>query len=62
MGIYICTGVVMVDIVQETDRSDAGSVKVWYGITIDGGSDFVVVRGRLNALRLKLSWNMLCPF
>lgn len=37
--------------VQEIDRFGAGSVMVWGGISIDGVTDLVVVRGRLNAAR-----------
>jgi transposase len=36
--------------VQEVDRFGRGSVMVWAGISIDNGTDLVVVPGRLNAM------------
>ena len=39
----------MPNVVQEGDRFGQGSVMVWGGISIDGHTDLVIVRGNLTA-------------
>jgi hypothetical protein len=39
----------MSNVVQEGDRFGHGSVMVWRGISIDGRTDLVVIRGNLTA-------------